>query len=292
LRITTDDGVELAALAAGSAEAPGLLLVHGFGGAKEDFADHVDALADRHRVVVFDHRGHGASDAPEDPAAYSLNRLAADTLAVADALGLRDLRLLGHSMGGMVARRLVLARPGRVDAVVFMDTSPGPPPGLDRELVAYAVDLVHAEGMAALKRAQDGLDILGSPAYRRVLAERPGFRAFTEQKWEALSPVMWTTLALEIVTQPDETPRLGGLRQPALVVVGEQDETFLDPSRAIAGAVPDARLAVIPDAGHSPQFENPDVWYRELSGFLDALPGETNRSRARMSGTAKRSRPA
>jgi pimeloyl-ACP methyl ester carboxylesterase len=271
LRITTDDGVELEARAAGPIDAPGLLLVHGFGGAKEDFADHVDALADGHRVVVFDHRGHGASDAPEDPAAYSLDRLAADTLVVADALGLRDLRLLGHSMGGMVARRLVLARRDRVDALVFMDTSPGPPPGLDPELVAFGVEVVRTEGMAELKRVQDGLDILGSAAYQRVLAERPGFREFTEQKWAALSPVMWSTLALEIVTQPDETSQLSKLRQPTLVIVGDQDETFLDPSRAIAAAVPGARFAVIPDAGHSPQFENPDVWRRELSEFLATL---------------------
>ena len=126
MRVTTDDGVRLATVAAGPEDAPGLLLVHGFGGAKEDFADHVDALAVDHRVVVFDHRGHGESDAPDDPAAYSLDRLAADTVAVADAYDLRDLRLLGHSMGGMVTRRVVLAHPERASAWVFMDTSPGP----------------------------------------------------------------------------------------------------------------------------------------------------------------------
>jgi pimeloyl-ACP methyl ester carboxylesterase len=271
MRIKTDDGVELETMVAGPTDAPGLLLVHGFGGAKEDFADHIPVLADRHRVVVFDHRGHGESDAPDDPAAYSLDRLASDVLTVADTLGLRDLRLLGHSMGGMVARRVLLAQPARVAAVVFMDTSPGPPPGLDPELVAYGVAVVQTEGMAELKRVQDGLDILGSPAYQRVLAERPGFREFAEHKWEALSPVMWTTLAPEIVTQPDETSRLTGLRQPTLVLVGEQDETFLDPSRAIAAAVPGARLAVIVDAGHSPQFENPEAWCTEVSRFLDAL---------------------
>src|SRR5215471_9761448 len=101
MRITMDDGIGLAVEVAGSG--PGLVLVHGFGGAKEDFADHVPALARDYTVVIFDHRGHGASDKPEDPAAYSLERLAADTLAVADGAGLDAFRLLGHSMGGMVA---------------------------------------------------------------------------------------------------------------------------------------------------------------------------------------------
>ena len=103
MRITTDDGVGLAVEVAGSG--PGLLLVHGFGGAKEDFADHVQVLARDHTVVIFDHRGHGASDKPGSPAAYSLDRLATDTLQVADASGLDSFRLLGHSMGGMVARQ-------------------------------------------------------------------------------------------------------------------------------------------------------------------------------------------
>src|SRR6476646_8745277 len=66
MRITIDDGVGLAVEVDG--EGPGLLLVHGFGGAKEDFADHVPRMARTHTVVIFDHRGHGASDKPTDPA--------------------------------------------------------------------------------------------------------------------------------------------------------------------------------------------------------------------------------
>ena len=275
--VTVDDGVQLATVAAGSEDAPGLLLVHGFGGAKEDFADHIDALAVDHRVVVFDHRGHGSSDAPDDPAAYSLDRLAADTVAVADAYGLRDLRLLGHSMGGMVTRRVVLAHPERAVAWVFMDTSPGPPPGIDPDIVRFGVGIVQAEGMAALRAAEDELDLLGSEAYQRVLRERPGFREYADRKWASLSPVMWATLAVEITSQPDESADLAALAAarcpPALVIVGEQDTPFLPGSRAIAEAIPDAWLAVIPDGGHSPQFENPGAWRTVMREFLDALVG-------------------
>src|SRR5207249_4940352 len=103
-----------------------LLLVHGFGGAKEDFADHIAALARDHTVVAFDHRGHGESDKPTDPAAYSLARLARDVLGVADAVDLPTFRLLGHSMGGMVARKVALANTDRLDALIMMDTTAGP----------------------------------------------------------------------------------------------------------------------------------------------------------------------
>src|SRR5437868_144683 len=139
MRITTDDGVGLAVERAG--DGPGLLLVHGFGGAKEDFTDHVPALARDHTVVVFDHRGHGESDKPDDPAAYSLERLAADVLQVADAVHFPSFRLLGHSMGGMVTRKVVLEAPDRVDAFVMMDTSAGPIPGFDPDLVDIAADV-------------------------------------------------------------------------------------------------------------------------------------------------------
>lgn len=271
MRVTTDDGVGLEAVVAGPVDAPGLLLVHGFGGAKEDFADHVDAFARDHRVVVFDHRGHGSSDAPTEPASYSLDRLAADTLAVAHAAELRDLRLLGHSMGGMVARRLVLEHPREVAALVLMDTSPGIPPGFDLDLVMYGAELAATQGMDALKRANDELDVLGSEAYRRVVAERPGFLEYTERKWAALSPVMWATLALEMVQQRDQLAELAALEQPTLVLVGEQDDTFVDVSRQMAATIPDARFAVIPDAGHSPQFENPIAWFATVAGFLAIL---------------------
>jgi len=271
MRVTVDDGVGLATVAAGPPDAPGLLLVHGFGGAKEDFADHLDALARDHRVVAFDHRGHGESDAPDDPAAYSLDRLAVDALAVAEATGLRELRLLGHSMGGMVARRVALEYPERLAALVLMDTSAGPPPGLDPELIAFGVEIVREHGMGELKRVQDELDPLGSPSYRRLLAERPGFREYSERKWVSLSPVMWMRLALEIVTQPDQLAKLAGLTLPTLVIVGDEDVTFVEPCRQMAATVPGSELSVIPNAGHSPQFENPPAWFAALDSFLTEL---------------------
>lgn len=272
MRVTVDDGVTLEVEATGSG--PGLVLVHGFGGAKEDFALHVPALATAHRVVTFDHRGHGASDGPADLGAYSLDRLAADTVAVADAVGFDTFRLLGHSMGGMVARRVVLAQPDRVEALVLMNTSPGPVPGISVELVEYGARLAleeGEEGMDALKRAQDELDPLGSPAYRRLLVEQPGYKDFQDRKWAALSPYMWAALAMELATQPDQVDALLDVDTPTLVMVGEQDESFLEPSRQAAAALPDAQLVVIANAGHSPQFEAPTEWRETLLAFLDGL---------------------
>jgi pimeloyl-ACP methyl ester carboxylesterase len=266
MRMTMDDGVALEVTDTGSG--PGLLLVHGFGGAKEDFADHVDALAVRHRVVTFDHRGHGASDKPADAAAYSLDRMAADVLAVADGLGIDAFRLLGHSMGGMVSRRVVLAEPERIDALVLMDTSPGPIPRLDPELAELAAGIILEQGKDVLKPMLDEAGTLESPAHLRLLAERPEMLEYEARNWQALSPVMWATMLLELVHQPDQLELLAGVQCPTLVIVGDQDEPFVDASRAMAAVIPGAELVVVRDAGHSPQFENPGRWFEALDGFL------------------------
>jgi 3-oxoadipate enol-lactonase len=268
MRVVTDDGVGLEVLEQGSG--PTIVLVHGFGGAKEDFAEQVDALAARHRVVTFDHRGHGESDSPTDSAAYSLDRMALDTLAVADAVGADQFRLLGHSMGGMIARRLVLANPERVEALMLMDTSPGPVPGIDGELVEMAAVIALNEGMGELKRIMDAFAPLSTPAYEQLMAERPGYQEFNDRKWAALSAVMWATMGREIRDQPDELAALSVVTCPTLVIVGDQDEPFVGVSHQMAETIPGAEIVVIPDAGHSPQFENPAAWLSALERFLDA----------------------
>jgi pimeloyl-ACP methyl ester carboxylesterase len=271
MRITMNDGVELAVEVSG--EGPGLLLVHGLGGWQLDFADHVEALARDHTVVTFDHRGHGDSDKPSDPAAYSFARLVDDTLAVADATGLEHFRLLGHSMGGMVARKIAIHHGERVDALVMMDTSAGPVPGFDPALMDIAVDVALNQGKVALKELLDFGGALDSPAYRKVLEQRPGFVALEARKWDGVSEIMWGRVAHELAHQDDELPQLvASLHAPLLILVGEQDKPFVAASHLMADAIADARLAVIPDAGHSPQTENPDAWIAALTGFLSSLP--------------------
>ena len=275
MRITTSDGVGLAVEMSGSG--PGLLLVHGFGGAKEDFADHVPVLTRDHTVVVFDHRGHGASDKPAERTAYSFDRLASDVLDVADACGLDTFRVLGHSMGGMVVRQLPLRTPERLDALVMMDTCAGPIPGFDAELMDAAAEVAFTRGKAALRELLDMAPVLETPAYLRVCAERPGYVEFEQKKWDDLSEIMWGALVTAMARQTDELPALAvAVRVPTLVIVGEQDAPFRQPSADMAAAIDGAQLVVIPDAGHSPQFENPDAWIDALSRFLAAVPAPAN----------------
>jgi pimeloyl-ACP methyl ester carboxylesterase len=266
VRIVTDDGVALEVVERGTG--PALVLVHGFGGATEDFSDQVDDLARDHRVVTLDLRGHGESEGPEDPSRYSLDRFAADLGNVLDALGIDACRLLGHSMGGMIVRRFVLASPTRVDALVLMDTSPGPVPGLDAEMIDLGVQIANEQGMDELKRVMDAFSPLDTEAYQRTLAERPGYREFGDAKWAALSRAMWVTMSIEIRDQPDQLAELASVHCPTLVLVGVEDRPFRRVSDRMTATIPGAELVVIPAAGHSPQFENGPAWLDALRAFL------------------------
>jgi pimeloyl-ACP methyl ester carboxylesterase len=171
-------------------------------------------------------------------------------------------------MGGMVARRVAVDAPHRLEALILMDTSHGPLEALDGDLLEMGAQIALTDGMGTLKEILDAGTPLDNPAYQRLLAERPGYQEFQDRKFAALHPVMWATMARAIRDQGDDLEHLRSLDVPALVLVGEVDLPFLDHSRRMADAIPGAVLVVVPEAGHSPQFEAPDAWADALAEFL------------------------
>ena len=149
-----------------------------------------------------------------------------------------------------------------------MDTSHGPLEALDGDLLEMGAQIALTDGMGTLKEILDAGSPLDNPAYQRLLAERPGYQEFQDRKFAALHPVMWATMARAIRDQGDDLEHLRALDVPALVLVGEVDLPFLDHSRRMAEAIPDAVLVVVPGAGHSPQFEAPDAWAGAMAEFL------------------------
>jgi 3-oxoadipate enol-lactonase len=252
-----------------------LLLVHGFTGAKEDFTPWLDRLAaGGWHAVAPDLRGHGESSKPPEESAYSFKLLADDGLALADSLGWDRFVLLGHSMGGMVAQFMAIAEPSRLTGLILMDTAHGPLEHLSPELIAGAVAVVRAEGMGALAEVTAGREgPLHSPAHQKLLDEKPGYAEFGDRKLRETSPGLYAAMAPEFIAAPDRLPALSRLpgSLPVLVIVGEQDKPFLGHSQRMTDAIEGATMAVIPDAGHSPQFESTDAWWDVLTAFLAAI---------------------
>jgi 3-oxoadipate enol-lactonase len=254
-----------------------LVLVHGFTGAKEDFTDWLDPLAALGwHAIAPDQRGHGDSPKPGDEAAYSFDGFATDLLGLLDAMGWPSAVALGHSMGGMVLQTAVLRAPERFDAIVLMDTS-HQALRADGGIIDLAIGIARAEGMAAVLAAQEALadeDPLGNDIDRRLKADLPGYKEFGDRKMLASSPAMYAAM-IKVITDAtaglDRLPALTTLTVPTLVVVGDHDAPFLKPSQRMAAAIPGAELVVIPDAAHSPQFENPEPWWKAIQAFLDRV---------------------
>lgn len=261
--------VSLAITEAGVGGRP-LLLVHGFTGTKEDFGDHIDALAaSGHHVVALDHRGHGESDKPDDESAYSFEIMAGDVIGVADALGWDSFALLGHSMGGMIVQVVASMIPERIERLVLMDTSYKSLRFVNDSLVAMMRQMIESGGMDGLA---DTMAAAGGPLesepHRRVTAERSGYAEWTDQKLRTTSGAMYLSMLAAFGGDQDRLEALSELDMPVLVICGEEDEPFIEASKRMASTIPNAQLAMIPDAGHSPQFENPAAWTEALSGFL------------------------
>lgn len=268
-RRITVGGVTLSVAEAGVGGRP-LLLLHGFTAAKEDFTPWLDALAARgFHAVAPDLRGHGDSDKPDDEAAYSLDQFAIDALALADTLGWTRFHLLGHSMGGMVAQHLVMLAPDRVESLVLMDTGHGTVE-MDAELATWGLGLVRAEGLDALADVLVAIEgPLYTDAYQRLIDAHPEHAAYGERKLRASSGAMYAAMGTHLISDHDRLEHVASFAMPTLVVVGEEDAAFLGPSERLAATIPSARLEVLPGAGHSPQFENPEAWEKAVFAFLD-----------------------
>lgn len=265
------NGVRLNIAEAGIGGRP-FLLVHGFTGAKEDFTEWLDRLADLGwHAVANDNRGHGASAKPDSEDGYSFELLADDVVGLADALWgtAATFALLGHSMGGMAAQFVALRAPHRVSALVLMDTLHGPLPFVSRDDIDAAKHVVRERGIDGLAEAMaERGGVLDTPAHLKVMAERPDYQGFNDRKFRDTAPDAYAALLDAMFSATDRLDDLRTLPMPTLVITGDQDAPIVKPSQRMAEAIPDAELVVIADAGHSPQFENADAWWAALSTFL------------------------
>lgn len=184
--------------------------------------------------------------------------------------------LLGHSMGGMVAQFVARRAYLRLAGLILMDTSHGAIRGLDPEMVQAAVAIARHRGIDALADIlAERQSPLEAPSHRRLLETKPGYAEFCDGKFRSTSPALYAAMAPAFASTEDRLPDLAALPTsslPILVIVGEEDEPFIEPSRRMAATLVGSSLAIVPDAGHSPQFENPGAWWQAVSTFLAEIP--------------------
>ena len=240
-----------------------VLLVPGLTGSKEDLvAVMPDLAAAGWRVVALDLRGQHESVGPDDPAAYTVEALAGDVLAVADLLG-TPLHLLGHSFGGLVARAAVLRRPEAFRSLVLLASGPSALTGPRVDVFAFLPAVIASGGMAAVADASDAMtdrDGLGQPLPDAV-------RVFQRVRWLASSPVGLLAMGEAIATEPDRVDALRATGVPVLVAHGEADDAW---SPALQGDMAQrlgAAHEVVAGAVHSPAVEQPEATAKALLAF-------------------------
>lgn len=248
----TRDGVALHYETAGAG--PGILLTHGFAASARMWRRQLEAFAGAHRVIAWDMRGHGGTDSPADPAAYSEEASVADMAAVLDACGEERAIVGGLSLGGYLSLAFHLAHPGRTRALMLFDTGPG----------YNNADAREGWNRFAIARAEAfetrGLEAVGGSSEVRDAGHRSA---------DGLAKA-----ARGMLTQRDARVirSLPAIAVPTLNLVGADDANFLAAHGYMGDQIPGATSVVIPDAGHGANLDQPDAFNAAVRAFLDALP--------------------
>ena len=242
---------------------PALVLLHGFPLNATTWSAQREGLSSACRVVCPDQRGFGGTLLGYDEP--SLDEVADDVAAMLDAKKLDAVVLGGLSMGGYVAMAFLRRHPERVRALVLADTKAGADPA---EAAANRLRIAE-EVLAAGSSAQLVDDLLPKLVGTTTKERRPLVLGRLKATVESAPPpaVAWAQRAM--AARPDSFDTLRGVTVPALVVVGEEDEISpVKDAEAMAEALPDARLVVVPEAGHMSSMEAPEAFNAALLEFL------------------------
>ncbi len=242
-------------------EGPPLVLCHGAGGNHAVWYQQVAHFAKQRRVIVWDHRGYGRSTATRT---HTTPELAVrDVTAVLDHLDIEQTDIVGQSMGGWTALGLALRSPKRVRRLVLADTPGGIPCEASHELLAAA----NGPSLAPS-------EVLGQhPAIDPALAENDLARAYLYQALGQFGEPDTPRIVPALLRTEVDVEAVRALDMPVLLVVGDRDRLFPpDAIREVAATFRDSRVVVIAGSGHSPYFEDPGAWNREVAAFLEASP--------------------
>jgi pimeloyl-ACP methyl ester carboxylesterase len=247
------DGVRIHHDASGDPGAPAVVLSHGYSSTGAAWATTVAALSPPYRCLTWDERGHGESDSPDDPAAYSIELAVGDLLAVLDAEGVDRAVLVGHSLGGYLSLRFHARHPERVAALVLVDTGPG-----------YRNPEARAGWNELCERYAKGFEERGLDA----LGRSPEVAMVRHRSATGLVHAARGTLTQHDALVVDHLPAID---VPTLIVVGSEDTPFLTGCDVMAKKIPGARLVTVDGAGHAPMLTHAATFQAEVRAFLDGL---------------------
>lgn len=250
--ILTRDGIDLHYEIHG--DGPAILLSHGYSATSEMWRGQIEPLSRRHKLIVWDMRGHGRSGYPKDLSAYSEQATIADMAALLDEAGADRAIVGGLSLGGYMSLAFHHAYPHRVSALLIIDTGPGFKNDEARErwnkrALDYATHF-ESEGLAYLRSLSPEMAMSSHRSADGLIRAAHG-----------------------MLSQRDDRviQSLPAIRVPSLIIVGSDDTPFLAATDYMAAKIPNAIKVVIPNAGHSSNIDQPDLFNQAVLQFLGTV---------------------
>jgi pimeloyl-ACP methyl ester carboxylesterase len=239
-------------------DGPVLLLTHGYSSTSAMWTGQIAALSKHHKLVLWDMRGHGQSDYPEDQGAYSEAQTIADMAALLDQVGCSRAIVGGLSLGGYMSLAFYRAHPERVRALLIIDTGPG----FKKDDARDAWNKRANETGDRFDR--DGLAVLASLSRERATASHRDATGLAR----AARGMLAQRDSRVIESLPD-------IKVPSLIVVGADDTPFLAASDYMAAKIPGAKKVVVAAAGHAVNIDQPQAFLDAVLPFLEHLPHDS-----------------
>jgi 3-oxoadipate enol-lactonase len=257
---TTANSIKVNYTLDGPASLPVVTLSHSLAADLTMWDPQMKALTQKYRVLRYDTRGHGGTDAPGGP--YTLEQLSEDARALLQVLGISRTHWIGLSMGGMIGQTLALSSPGFFQSLSLCDTS--------SRIPAEAKPLWQER----IKTAEtQGMEPLVEPTIGRWFTAP--FRETGKEVVDGIRARIRTTNprgyagCCAAISQLDLTDKISAIKVPTLIVVGEEDQgTPVAASRAIQAQIAGSQLEIIKSAAHLSNLEQPDEFTRIIASFL------------------------
>lgn len=223
-----------------------VLLIQGLGYPSGMWFLQIPNLSRHFRTIVFDNRGVGRSDKPDEE--YSVSLMASDAAGLLQALGIGRAHVAGVSLGGYIAQELALEQPDRVDRLVLLATTCGGP-----EYVELTKDLwsetAALRGLPPDHMIRKGMALAAAPGFTQEHPEL--IERSVRIRLENLQPLYAFNRQAAAAYHFNSKERAPLIRHPALILAGAQDKVMpLQLTEVLAGIIPKARLKVYPDTGH------------------------------------------
>ncbi|HDZ89699.1 MAG: 3-oxoadipate enol-lactonase [Deltaproteobacteria bacterium] len=254
------NGIEMNYELSGKQDGDVVVLGHSLACGLVMWEPQMDELNRRFRVLRYDTRGHGGTEASPSP--YTLDQLGEDAVALMNALDIDLVHWVGLSMGGMIGQCVALNYPGRLKTLSLCDTA-ARLPGDSDPVWQERIDLALKQGMGPL--VQSTLERWFTPPF--LAASPPMVETIREQI--LATPVDGYVGCSRAIMGLDYLDRLSQIKAPTLVMVGEDDPgTPVEASRAMHDRIPDSRLVILPSAAHLSNIEQREAFNSALMEFL------------------------